>query len=48
MFSGNLFAINGYENCPMVDGKIDASELVNIVPYSVLQGPAMRRSQISF
>tara|TARA_B100002019_G_scaffold288357_1_gene301837 strand:- start:865 stop:1797 length:933 start_codon:yes stop_codon:yes gene_type:complete len=34
MFSGNLFAINGYENCPMVDGKIDASELVNIVPYS--------------
>ena len=34
MFSGNLFALNGYENCPMVDGKIDVSELVNIVPYS--------------
>ena len=29
-FSGNLYAVNGFENCPMVDGKIDVSELGNI------------------
>ena len=30
MFIGKLHAVNGFENCPMVDGKIDASELGNI------------------
>ena len=29
-FSGNLYAVNGFANCPMVDGKIDVSELENI------------------
>ena len=33
-FSGNLYAVNGFENCPMVDGKIDASELENIATNS--------------
>ena len=27
MLIGKLHAVNGFENCPMVDGKIDASEL---------------------
>ena len=30
IFSGNLYAVNGFANCPMVDGKIDVSELGNI------------------
>ena len=30
MLIGKLHAVNGFENCPMVDGKIDASELENI------------------
>jgi hypothetical protein len=29
-FSGNLYAVNGFANCPMVDGKIDASELGSV------------------
>ena len=34
ILSGKLYAVNGFENCPMVDGKIDASELGNIVTNS--------------
>ena len=33
-FSGNLYAVNGFANCPMVDGKIDVSELENIATNS--------------
>ncbi len=44
MFSNTVYAINGFDNCPMNDGKIDVSELSSITtgtaPLKTCDAPA--------
>ena len=42
MFSSIVYAVNGVENCPMNDGKIDVSEISNIAgwPLKTCDAPA--------